>query len=133
MDLVLPTAVGLGFAIGVFLLGRAAGFDRDRSYYPVVLIVIALYYDLFAVMGGSARALVLEALAGGVFLLLAVLGFKRSLWFAAAGLVAHGVFDFIHGRLIANPGVPSWWPPFCASFDISAGLLLGWLQRRDPR
>jgi len=44
--------IGTLLAIGVGLLGRGAGFDRDRAYYPVVSIVVAAYYALFAVMGG---------------------------------------------------------------------------------
>lgn len=132
MDLVLPVTVGAGVALGVFLLGRLARFDRERAFYSVVLIVVASYYDLFAVMGGSTRALVLESLGFCFFLVLAVVGFKRSLWLVAAGLAAHGVFDFFHGRLIADPGVPAWWPSFCLSYDVTAALFLAWLQRRDP-
>jgi hypothetical protein len=37
-----------------------------------------------------------------------------------AGLAAHGVLDFFHGRLVANPGVPPWWPAFCRAFDVAA-------------
>ena len=38
------------------------GLDRDRAFYPVVTIVIASYYALFAVMGASTHALILESL-----------------------------------------------------------------------
>ncbi len=133
MDLALPYLIGLGLALGVSVFARVVGLDRDRAFYPVVLIVIAGLYDLFAAMGGSTRALVLEALAGSVFLVLAVLGFKRNLWFAAAGLAGHGVFDFFHGHLISNPGVPAWWPAFCGSYDVMAGAILAWLQRKGSR
>jgi hypothetical protein len=37
-----------------------AGFDRERVFYPVLRTVIATYYVLFAVMGGSAPALTAE-------------------------------------------------------------------------
>jgi hypothetical protein len=129
MDLALPYLVGLGLALGVSLFARVVGFDRDRAFYPTVLIVVAILYDLFAVMGGTTRSLLLEMLAGGVFILLAVLGFKRNLWFAAAGLAGHGVFDFFHGHLISNPGVPAWWPAFCMTYDVTAGACLAWMQR----
>jgi hypothetical protein len=61
-----------------------------------------------------------------------VVGFRTSLWLVAAALAAHGLFDLVHARLIINPGVPTWWPPFCLSFDVVAAAYLAWLllQRR---
>ena len=49
-------AVGLVLALLVSSFARLVGFDRDRSFYPVVLIVIASYYVLFAVMGDRTGA-----------------------------------------------------------------------------
>jgi hypothetical protein len=103
--------------------------DRDRAFYPTVTIVIASYYVLFAVMGGSTRTVVLESLAGAVFLLLSVYGFKSSLWVVAAALAAHGIFDLVPGAAISNPGVPAWWPEFCLGYDITAAAYLAWLLR----
>jgi hypothetical protein len=51
--------------------------DRDRAFYPTVAIVIASYYSLFAAMAASTDALVLESLAGGAFLVPAVVGSDR--------------------------------------------------------
>jgi hypothetical protein len=128
VDLALPYLIGLGLALGVSVFARLVGLDRDRAFYPTCLIVIAAIYDLFAVMGGSTRALLLELPGTAFFALLAVIGFKRNLWIAAVGLAGHGVFDFFHGRLISNPGVPAWWPAFCGSYDVMAGAILAWMQ-----
>jgi hypothetical protein len=49
----------LAFAVGG--LGTVVGLDRDRAFYPTVMVVIASYYVLFAVMGGSTQALLIEA------------------------------------------------------------------------
>jgi len=117
----------LAFAIG--LVTRTSGMDRDRALYPIVTIVVGSYYALFAVMGASTQTLVVESLVGVVFLALAVWGFRSSLWIAAVALAAHGLFDFIHGMAISNPGVPTWWPPFCAAYDIMAAGFLAWLLR----
>jgi hypothetical protein len=87
-------------------------------------MVIASYYVLFAVTGGSSRALLFEIVVASGFLVFAVLGFKRSLWFAAAAIVGHGVFDFIHHWVIENPGAPYWWPGFCLTFDLILGAWL---------
>ena len=95
-------------------------------------IVVATYYVLFAVVGTSAPALMVESLIAGAFLLMAVAGFKKNLWWAVAALVGHGVFDFFHEIFIQNPGVPVWWPGFCMSFDVFAGLFLAVLLARRP-
>ena len=121
--------VGGLLALGVGLLATATGMDRDRAFYPTVTIVIASYYALFALMGTSPDALMLEALAGTVFLAAAVFGFRSSLWIVVSALAAHGVFDLVHGRVIANPGVPAWWPAFCLMFDVAAAAYLAWLLR----
>jgi hypothetical protein len=101
--------------------------DRDRAFYPTVAIVIASLYSLFAVMGGSTRALVVESIVGVGFITLAVLGFRSSLWVVVAALGAHGVFDLVHGTVISNPGVPRWWPAFCLAYDVAAAVYLAWL------
>ena len=121
-----PVFVGVLLAIAVGLLGTLAGLERDRAYYPVVTIVIASYYALFAVLGGSSQALLLESVVGMLFVAAAIAGFRRSLWMAAGALAAHGLFDFVHSGLIPNPGVPAWWPAFCLAFDVTAAAYLAW-------
>jgi hypothetical protein len=122
--------VGALLAIAVGLFAGGVGLDRDRAFYPTVTIVVASYYALFAVMGASTHALVLEFLAGTVFLAAAVSGFRSSLWLVVAALAAHGIFDLGHGTVISNPGVPSWWPQFCLTFDVTVAAYLAWLLRR---
>ena len=100
------------------------GFDHERLFYPMMLPPIATYYILFAAMASSTPALTSESLAASIFLLAAVVGFKKNLWLIVAGLVGHGVFDFFHHLVIQNPGVPVWWPGFCLGFDVLAGGFL---------
>jgi hypothetical protein len=119
--------VGVVLAGLVSVFARLVGLDRDRAFYPTVLIVIALYYVLFAVMGGSVHALLVETLVMTGFSVAAVVGFKRNLWLVAGALAGHGVFDFVHGYLLTNPGVPAWWPPFCLAYDVVAAGFLAWL------
>jgi hypothetical protein len=116
--------IGLLLSVAVAGFATAIGLDRERAFYPPVLIVIASYYVLFAVLGGSTRALWTEIVVAGGFLLFAVLGFQRSLWFAVAGIIGHGVFDFVHHVFIENPGVPRWWPGFCMTYDVIFGAWL---------
>jgi len=121
--------VGAGLALAVGIFATAVRLDRDRAFYPTVTIVIAGLYALFAAMGASTQALVLESIAGVGFIVAAVFGFKSSLWVVAAALAAHGIFDFIHGAVISNPGVPIWWPEFCLAYDVTAAAYLAWLLR----
>jgi len=121
--------IGIGLALAILLSVRLVGLDRDRGFYPTVMIVIALLYGLFAVMGGSMRALGLESVAMAGFIFVTILGFKRNLWWVVGALFAHGVYDFFHGHLFINPGVPAWWPQFCSAFDIVAAAFLAGLIR----
>jgi hypothetical protein len=116
--------VGALLAIAVGLFAAASRLDRDRAFYPTVMIVVASYYCLFAVMGASTRALVLESLVAGAFVAMAILGFRSSLWVVVMALAAHGVFDLAHGRVLSNPGVPRWWPAFCLAYDATAAAFL---------
>ncbi len=118
--------IGAILALAACGLGVAAGFERDRAFYPVMLIVIASYYDLFAVIGGDEGVLGVEVAISLAFAALAVIGFRVNLWLAVAGLLGHAGLDFIHGHVVTNPGLPSWWPAFCATFDAVAGLYLAW-------
>src|SRR5689334_1732957 len=116
--------IGVGSAAAVYVFAMVSGFDRERVFYPTVLVVVGHYYILFAAMGGSTPVLALESLAAAAFVGLAVIGFKKSLWLTAAALAGHGIFDVFHHQLIQNPGVPAFWPGFCMSFDVLAGGLL---------
>ena len=119
--------VGAVLALSISGLATVVGLDRDRAFYPTLTIVIASYYGLFAVIGGSLHALILESVGIAAFLLLSLIGFRFTLWCVVAALVGHGVFDWFHGSLIADPGVPSWWPMFCLAYDVVAAAYLSGL------
>jgi hypothetical protein len=123
--------IGIVTALAVSLSATVIGFDRDRAFYPTIVIVIAAYYALFAVVGGSGKDLFIESLFIAVFSGLAILGFKRNLWLIVGAFVTHGVFDFFHDRLNSNPGVPGWWPMFCLSCDFVMALYLALLLKRS--
>jgi hypothetical protein len=116
--------IGALLALGVGIYATWTGFDRERSFYPTVMIVIASYYVLFSVMGGSSQSLLSECAVMVPFLIAATAGFKRTQWLVVAALAAHGVLDLVHPHLVTNPGVPVWWPSFCLAYDVvAAGYL----------
>jgi hypothetical protein len=126
--------IGAILALAVGGLGTVVGLDRDRAFYPTITVVVASYYVLFAVMDGSNHALLIEAAAATAFLAAAIAGFRKSLWVVVAALALHGVFDLLHGQVIANPGVPAWWPAFCLAFDgVAAAYLASLLVRQAGR
>lgn len=120
-----PTGLLLSLAVAVF--ARSAGFDRDRAFYPTVVIVVASYYVLFAAMSGSVPALLMESIVAAAFVIAAVVGFRSSPWVVVAALAGHGVFDGLRGHVLTNAGVPAWWPAFCAAYDLGAAAGLAWL------
>ena len=125
----MPIVIGLLLAVAVAAYAKFTRFDQDRSFYSTVLVIVASYYVLFAVMGDSTHALVQETIAGLIFSVAAVFGAVRLPVLLGIGLVAHGLFDLIHHAIIPNPGVPSWWPAFCMSFDVVLGLWVIGLYR----
>ena len=118
-------AIGVALAAATMIFVRVIGLDRDRAFYPVVLIVVASFYILFAVIGKQGGDLFVAVAQWAFFAALAVVGFRSSLWVVAAGLVGHGLFDFVHHLLATGRGMPIWWPDFCASFDLAAGIGFG--------
>ena len=122
--------IGLVLALAVSAYATLLQLDRDRAFYPTVVIVVASTYVLFAGMGGSGRVMVVESVVMGVFVVAASVGFRQSVWLVVAALAAHGVLDFFHARLIANPGVPAWWPAFCMTYDLAAAGYLAWRLTR---
>ena len=129
----MPAFIGFGLAVFVAAFARITGFDRDRAFYPVVLIVVASYYVLFAAMAGGDVDLWIELAGFALFAALAILGFRSSLWIAAAGLALHGIFDFTRHLLVAGRGVPEWWPGFCLAFDLAAAAALGAILLLEKR
>jgi hypothetical protein len=122
--------IGILLVLAVSAFAAALRLDRDRAFYPVVMMVIALYYVLFAVMGGSTRTVVVGSLIATAFVAAASLGFRRILWLVAAALGAHGVMDVFHARLVSNPGVPAWWSAWCMAYDLAAAAVLALLLLR---
>lgn len=117
----------VGIALALLVCGAAAwlGMDRDRVFYPAMLIVVATYYVLFAVIDGSKEVLLIETAIAALFVGAAVLGFKRNLWFVAAAIAGHGLMDSFHHLLVHNTGVPPSWPGFCGTFDLVAAAIFG--------
>ena len=120
---------------GMFVLAAQTWSRSGRPVLAIGLVVAALIYlGLGLVAGGDSRRLQLEAGGVAIFGFLAWLGFRRSLWWLAAGWLAHVAWD-VGLHLDRSPGVvPAWYPLLCVGFDlVVVGYLLGRMNgRNDP-
>jgi hypothetical protein len=128
-------AAFIGFALAglVAAMAHVVGLDRQRSFYPVVLLVVGSYYVLFAVMAAASGELLPELLVFGLFAAAAIAGFRTSLWLVVFGLALHGLFDFVRGGFLEGSGVPQWWPAFCGAYDVAAAAILAAILRSRSR
>jgi hypothetical protein len=125
----------VGITLALFFCAAAAwlGMDRERVFYPAVVMAVASYYLAFAVVDGRGGVMLAEVAIAAVFIVSAVAGFKLSPWIAVVALGGHGVMDGFHHHLVHNTGVPPAWPGFCMSFDVTAALIVAWLMRVRAR
>ena len=125
---------GIGLGVVVIALATTLAFDRDRSFYPAVMIVIATYYVLFAVMSGSARAIAIETGLALLFVAAAIAGHRSNPLIVAAALLTHAAYDAIHHLIFPDHGAPVWWPGFCGAIDgvlaIAAALAVSRLKKQ---
>ena len=125
------------YLFGVVLAGFVPAFatlvalDRDGALYPTAVAVIASYCGLFVVMGGSIHGLATVVPALIFFLAATVFGLRRNLWLVSAGVITHGVFDFVHGHGITRPCIPAWCPTLRLALDVAAAAYLCWLQQQS--
>ena len=128
----IPVVIGLLLAVGIAALARFTRFDEDRSFYSTILVIIASYYVLFAVLDGSRHALGWELVIAVVFSTVAIIGALVLPALVGIGIIAHGLFDLVHDVLITNSGLPTWWPSFCGSVDVLRGLWVLLSTRSAP-
>lgn len=120
---------GLALGVLIAILGRVLSFDQDKSFYPVILIVVAFYYVLFSIMSRNTDTILYEIVIALVFTITALFSSKYSMYIVAAGLILHGVYDAAHDLILINTGVPIWWPGFCAAFDVVLGVIVIYLTK----
>jgi hypothetical protein len=116
----------VGITLALFFCASAAGLglDRERAFYPAVVMAVASYYLAFAVADGRGGVMLAEVAIAAVFIVSAVAGFKLNPWIAVVALGGHGLMDAYHHQLVHNTGVPQVWPGFCMTFDVTAAVIV---------
>jgi hypothetical protein len=120
----LVVGIALAFA---FLVWTRSQPDGGRRVYTIGLVVTALIYLVFALVGrASGRSLGLEALGVLLYGAAAWLGFRRSAALLALGWAMHVVWDVaLHLQGAGAAYTPDWYPWGCVSFDLMvAGAVL---------
>ena len=122
---------GLLSAAALIAIGRA--LRAERWLYALSLLVLPLLYAGFALLAEAPAIAGHEMIVGLPYWLggiaLALLGRRHPVAVTAVVAVLwllHGGYDAIHPQLFDNPGVPGWYPLYCASVDVAVGLYLGW-------
>jgi hypothetical protein len=125
----------VGITLALFFCAAAAGLgmDRERVFYPAVVMAVASYYLAFAVVDGRNGVMLSEVAIAAVFIAGAVAGFKYNPWIAVVALAGHGVMDGFHHLLVHNTGVPQVWPGFCMTFDVTAAAFVAWVMLARAR
>ena len=120
--------------LGIFAVAKMLAFQHDRSFYPTVLIVIASYYVLFAVMAADRTGVAVELGAAMLFVAISFAGLRAGCLVSAGGILLHGLYDLVHRQIMSNHGAPNWWPTFCGALDLALGMtLLIAIRRTDQR
>lgn len=101
--------------------------DRDLAVTAVTVNVALIYavYLGFTLMRGTVRAFWTEVPFLGVGIGLAVAGATLGPVWLGVALVLHGAWDLLHHpdhHVLGVRGVPRWYVPMCAFFDIPAGV-----------
>ncbi len=129
-------AATIGALAGLATIALARHLRSEHWLYALSLISLPSIYAGFAWYAGEAGIGWQEMLIGLPYLIGGVvLSWVRLRWAAAvvgALWLAHGGYDLLHPQLFINPGVPAWYPAFCASVDVVVGLYLLGLAIAQP-
>lgn len=97
-------------------------FWWSHQIAALVLAAIAGIYLGFAVLDGSTTRLIREAIAALAFIGIAASAIIYNPLWLPVGYIAHGIWDWLHHLPPFKLKMPNWYIPFCAAYDILAGV-----------
>ena len=104
--------------------------EQARGAVAILLTLIAAGYIGVALAAHGQLSLRRQVAGCAVFVALALAGLwmdPTSAWVAlAAGLVLHGVWDFLHHGEHGHAVVPAWYVPACAAYDWLVAAFVVW-------
>lgn len=122
--MILEVIIGALAAITIWYYYRNLPFRSIMKLWQIGLLVAALIYVGFVIVGGAWTDLPRELI--GVFLygLFILLSQKSSPYFLAFGWLLHVLWDLIIHPTGIHLYVPAWYPPVCLGFDVAIAVLL---------
>jgi hypothetical protein len=130
---ILAPLLGIAFSLALVRMARTHPPEGERRVYAVGLVVAALLYVIFGVVGGAgARWLALESAGALIYGAAAWVGVRGRPSLLALGWAAHVAWDVpLHVSGAAAGYTPRWYPWLCVSFDfVIAGAVVASLRRR---
>jgi len=95
------------------------------------LLVAALLYIGFAVVGGSGSWLAVEIIGLPIYGVFYYLSGKYTGMWLSLGWLLHPLWDLVlHLNGPGGHGVPAWYPIACVSFDIAVALYILYRLKR---
>lgn len=126
----------IGVAVGVLTIVVARLIRGQHWLYAIGLLTLPSLYASFALHAGEQAVAVKEMIYGIPFLVaglvFALVSVRQSAVVVGLFWIFHGLYDLTHSQLIANAGVPGWYPVWCFSVDVVIGVYLLWLSLRVP-
>lgn len=133
MDLPLTALIvasGAASAVAGMAIARRARLERQM--YPGLLALLPCFYAFFASVSGHHHISLVELAIGlpwiAVGLACLFFDLRRSAQLLGVMWILHAVFDLGHQFLLDNPGLPSWYPLWCAVVDVGVGTCLLWFS-----
>ena len=118
-------ALLIGTLLSLALVGLARRYPpkEERYLYAIGLVIAAVIYFVFGVVGGTNSTwLGIEALGVLLYSVAAWAGLRRP-WLLAIGWAAHVAWDLaLHLSCVGSEFTPNWYPWFCAPVDLIVAI-----------
>ena len=121
-------ALVLGILLAIIAIAMAKDVTLPPRAFALAMLILPAIYMLFALLAGDGTAMAWELVYGLPFIGFGLLCFTRG--FKASGILVvalwalHAAYDVYHHALVANAGVPGWYPAFCFGFDVMMVIYL---------
>jgi len=106
-------------------------FWWSHQLAALLLTAIAGVYVGFAVLDGRYSRIAVECVVAICFVAFSTAAMIYNPMWLPAGYIAHGVWDFLHHTPVFKVKMPIWYIPFCAAYDVLAGVgiwIVWWLR-----
>jgi hypothetical protein len=120
----IETFSGIVAALLIIVLTRALSKHfTTRLIAATSLVAIAFIYVGFSLKDNPVSMIILDSGMALIFYFMAIIGYMRSDFLIASGIILHGVWDiFHHNGFFIGTDLPDYWPSFCLTVDIIDGL-----------